>query len=160
MFESSTGGGGPVSQPPAASSPVKKFWKYSSIVLIAGLIYVGVVFFLRWNENRDLARRTEENRAAAEQQAARDTVEALGGTSFDIMGFYASPGEVHRGEQSQICYGVSNAKNVSIDPPVASVWPSASRCFEVTPEKTATYTLTAEDDKGNKKTATLEIKVH
>jgi hypothetical protein len=160
MFESSTGSGGSAGPPPEPTSPVKKFWKYSSIVLVAGLIYVGIVFFLRWNENRDLERKTQEKRAAVEQQQARDTVETLGGSSFDILGFYANPGEVHRGEESQICYGVSNAKDVSIDPPVAQVWPSVSRCFEVTPQKTQTYTLTADDDKGNKKTATLEIKVH
>lgn len=159
MFENSTGGGG-TAPPPVQSSPVKKFWKYSSIVFVVALVYVGWVFFSRWNENRDLERRTQEKRAAAEQQQARDTVETLGGSSFDILGFYANPGEVRRGEESQICYGVSNAKDVSIDPPVAQVWPSVSRCFEVTPQKTQTYTLTADDDKGNKKTATLEIKVH
>jgi hypothetical protein len=43
-----------------------------------------------------------------------------------------------------MCYGVVNATAVRLDPPVESVWPAVSRCFEVTPSKTTRYTLTAE----------------
>jgi hypothetical protein len=58
-----------------------------------------------------------------------------------------------------MCYGTSNAKSVSIDPPVADVWPSVNRCFPITPKKTTKYTFTADDGKGNKKTAELTIDV-
>jgi len=49
---------------------------------------------------------------------------------------------------------------VKLDPPVASMWPSANRCFSVSPTKDTTYTLTAEDAAGNSKTASLTLKVH
>lgn len=149
----------PSTIPTQGNSPVKKFWRYSSFVLLAAVLYTGWVFYSRWNENRELERKTQEERQAAAQQAARETVGTLGGTSFDILSFYGNPGEIWRGETSQLCYGVSNAKTVELDPPVASMWPSVSRCFDVTPTKTTTYTLTAQDSQGNKKTATLEVKV-
>jgi hypothetical protein len=38
-----------------------------------------------------------------------------------------------------------NATSVRLDPPAGSVWPSLSRCLEVSPVKTTRYTLTAED---------------
>jgi len=150
----------PASTPGATpDSPAKKLWRYSSIALVAIVLWTGWIFYNRWSENRSLEQKTEEKRAVADQESARKTVETLGGTSFDIISFYGPP-EVHHGEEAQMCYGVSNAKTVSIDPPVAEMWPSVSRCFNVTPQKTTTYTLTAEDAQGNKKTASLEIKVH
>lgn len=60
-----------------------------------------------------------------------------------ITQFYASPAKPTRGEKTLVCYGVENATEVRIDPPVDRVWPSLSRCLEVTPTKTVTYTLTA-----------------
>jgi hypothetical protein len=76
-------------------------------------------------------------------------VEELGGSDFKILAFYASPGSIHRGDTVDMCYGVSNAKTVKLDPPEANVWPSANRCMQVTPKKTTTYTLTIDDGKGN-----------
>jgi hypothetical protein len=60
-----------------------------------------------------------------------------------ILGFYASPANPAKGEKTLVCYGVENATEVRIDPPVDRVWPSASRCIEVPSSKTVTYTLTA-----------------
>jgi hypothetical protein len=60
-----------------------------------------------------------------------------------ITQFYASPPRPHRGEKTLLCYGVENAAEVRLDPPVEKVWPSVSRCFEVSSEKAATYTLIA-----------------
>ena len=39
------------------------------------------------------------------------------------------------------------------------MWPSASRCIDITPTKTTNYTLTATDAQGNKKTVSVELKV-
>ena len=47
-----------------------------------------------------------------------------------------------------MCYGVANAKTVSIDPPVEGVWPSVARCLNVSPRRTTVYTLTASDGAG------------
>jgi hypothetical protein len=84
----------------------------------------------------------------------------LGGNRFDILNFYASPPAIQRGDSVQLCYGVSNAKEVRLEPnPEAGVWPSFSRCITVSPKKSTTYTLTAVDAAGNSKAATLEVKV-
>ena len=73
--------------------------------------------------------------------------------------FSASPGLIHPGEEVTICYGASNAKSVSIDPPVGDLWPSVNRCFQIHPKKTTKYVFTAADGKGTQKTAELTIDV-
>ena len=58
-----------------------------------------------------------------------------------------------------MCYGVSNATAVKIEPGVEPIKPALSHCLEVFPKKTTTYTLKAEDAKGNSKSASLTITV-
>jgi len=58
-----------------------------------------------------------------------------------------------------MCYGVSNAVQVKIEPEVEPIKPALSHCLEVFPKKTTTYTLKADDAKGNSKSASLTIKV-
>ena len=60
-----------------------------------------------------------------------------------ITQFYAQPAHPHKGEKTLLCYGVEDATEVRIDPPVEKLWPALSRCFDVPSEKTVTYTLTA-----------------
>ena len=129
---------------------------YTSILLGIALLYVGWVFFSRWQQNRETERKAVEEKRAADQQA----VEMLGGNQFTILNFYASPGEIRRGETAQLCYGVSNAKTVRLEPQTSPVWPSYNRCVDVAPQKDTTYTLTAEDAAGHVKTATVVVKVH
>jgi len=66
------------------------------------------------------------------------------GEQVKIIQFYSGNGAIARGGKSQICYGVVNAKELRLDPPVEKVWPSLSRCFDVAPVRTTHYTLTAE----------------
>jgi hypothetical protein len=141
---------------PNARSVFRNPLLYSSVGLLLGIIYVGGFFFFRWEENRAFARQQ------AEQQSARDaqTVEAMGGDRFDILRLYISPPEVRPGETAHLCYGVSQTKSVTLDPPVAPVWPAFSRCIPVTPDKDTTYTLTADDGAGHTKTSSVSIKVH
>ncbi len=128
---------------------------YTSILLGIGLVYVGWVFFSRWQERRELEQKAAEEKRAEDQSI----VEKLGGNRFEILNFYASPGEVRRGETIQLCYGVSNAKTVRLEPQTGAVWPSYNHCVDVAPKKDTTYTLTAEDAAGNAKTATVVIRV-
>jgi hypothetical protein len=125
--------------------------------LLVGLaaLYVGWIFLTRWQENREFVRRAAEAKRVEAQRAA----EALGGNRFEILNFYASPPAIHRGEAVQLCYGVSNAKSVRLEPPSGAVWPSYARCVAVKPTKTTAYTLTAEDSAGNSKTATVTVQV-
>jgi hypothetical protein len=149
------------SEPGASAKPTttRRIWRYFLPIFGLLVIYVGLVMLDRWQQNKHLEEQAAQKARAQERSQAESTVETLGGNKFDILGFYATPGEIRRGESVQICYGVSNAKSVSLDPPVAEVWPSASRCMNISPSKTTTYTLTAEDAQGNKKSLSLEIKV-
>lgn len=123
------------------------------------LFYVGWIFLSRWEQNRALRRKAQQKRAERQREADRAAIEQLGGGELGIQYFYASPGTIHRKESSQLCYAVSNAKTVTLDPPVAEVWPSHVRCFDVTPAKTTTYTLTVAGNSGPAKTASVTVKV-
>lgn len=131
---------------------------YTTALLVLGLIYVGGVFLVRWQEDRDFARRDELKKAQERANAQRD-FESLGGSNFEILNFYVSPAAIRRGEVAELCYSVSNTKAVRLDPPAGNVWPSINRCVDVSPKKTTTYTLTAEDAGGRTKTSTVTLPV-
>jgi hypothetical protein len=141
------------------SKPFKGFRNpllYTSILTVVVLIYLGVTFLSRRQENRDL----EDQAKARQREEDSQVVESLGGDRFEILNFYAMPGRIHRGDEAHLCYGVSNAKTVKIDPPVEEgVWPSTNRCMSISPKKDTTYTFTAQDAAGNTKTANLTIEV-
>jgi hypothetical protein len=132
---------------------------YTSTLVVIGALYVGGVLFFRWEGNRETDRRAAEKLAQEKAADAQRTYESLGGSQFAILNFYVAPNLIRPGESTQLCYGVSNAKEVRLDPPAGSVWPSAARCVEVSPKKDTTYTLTAVDAQGNTKTATLTVQV-
>jgi len=138
---------------------LRKTLKFTWIILLAGFIYVGYVFYSRRHEFRELEKKQTEIRTEKQRADDEKAVEQLGGNRFEILNLYATPGVVHRGESVQVCYGVSNAKSVQLEPQSEPVWPSVSRCVRDSPRKTTVYTLTAEDSAGNKKTATVEVKV-
>lgn len=145
---------------PEEKSLLKNPLLYSSAVLLIVMLYVGWIFFSRWQENRGIERRAAEHQAAVQREQDRNTVKQMGGKELAIQSFYASPGIVRRGESTQLCYGVANAKVVTLEPPQNSpMWPSYGRCVDVKPTKTTTYTLTAEDAAGHNVTQTVEIKV-
>ena len=137
-------------------SGLSTIFKLSWILVGIGVLVVAGIFYSRWQENRDI----EEKAAAAKRAQARQIVEDFGGNHFEILNFYAAPGAIHRGDEAAICYGVSNAKSVSLEPKATEdVWPSLNRCVEAAPKKTTTYTLTAVDSEGHKKSATLTLTV-
>jgi hypothetical protein len=140
---------------PARKNPLL----YSSIAVAIALLFVGWVFFSRWQENRAFDQKTKEEAAQKQRENDRASVELLGGNEFAIQMFYASPGVIQRGDSARLCYGVSNARTVRLEPQSNPVWPSHSRCVEVTPTKTTSYTLTIADAAGNSKSQTVEVKV-
>lgn len=141
------------------SSTFRKFFRYSWLGVLIVALGVGWIFYVRWQTNRDIEARAAQKAAEEQRENAERSVELMGGSKFDILNFYAAPGAVRRGDSFQLCYGVSNAASVKLDPPVGSVWPSLSRCLSVTPKKTATYTLTATDSAGHTKNASLTVTV-
>lgn len=137
------------------NSIIKKILPYTTATLVIVAISVGWTLFSRWKENRE-----SEVRFAANQKAeAQKVVDAYGGNKLTILHFYASPGVVARGAETQLCYGVSNAKTVVIEPPVGDVWPSLNRCMGVPVSKTTTFALKALDSVGHVETQSLTIRV-
>lgn len=134
---------------------MKLYWIGSAIAMCLALAYLGWVFYSRSQRDRAI----EQRHASQLREQAKEAYEGMGGSKFEILNFYASPSVVHRGEESMLCYGVSNAKAVKLDPPADAVWPSAQRCIGVTPSKTTTYTLTATDSAGRTSSATVAIEV-
>lgn len=144
---------------PEHKSAFKSPLLYSSaLVIVVGLV-IGWIMLSRWLENRDIDRRAAQERATKQHEMDRMAIEQLGGKEFAILNFYASPGTINRGETTQLCYGVSKAKTVDLEPQSNPVWPSAARCVDVSPTRDTTYTLTIHDSSGNAKTATVEVKV-
>jgi hypothetical protein len=141
--------------PPETHTGFTKHLIFSSVALLFVGVYVGWVFLSRRQANQAL-----EEKAATERRAkARDTFEKMGGNRFDILGFYADPLSIRAGETAELCYSVSNAKSVKLEPQSEPVWPAFSRCVHVSPHKTTTYTLTAEDAAGHTKSATVNVEV-
>jgi hypothetical protein len=90
------------------------------------------------------------------QPATFQTVDPLAkyGSHVKIVQFYTTTGTITKGRKALLCYSVVNATVVRLDPPVESVWPSMSRCFEIAPVRSTRYTLTAE---GADRTTASEI---
>jgi hypothetical protein len=153
-----------LTSPRPTSSPETKFVLknpvlYSSIVLIVVALVVGWILFSRWSDNRLIEQRAAQEKQEKQHESDRAALDQMGGKTLDIQAFYANPGVVHHGETVQLCYGVANAKSVKLEPQSNPVWPSYSRCVDVKPTKTTTYTLTIDDGAGNTRTQSLEVKV-
>lgn len=130
---------------------VKLMW----VVLAVAALFVAWIFFSRWQEARNIEQRALEKK----REQDRRTVELLGGDRLEIQHFFANPGIIRRGESVQICYGVANAKKVTLEPQSNPVWPSYHRCVDVKPTQDTTYTLTIEDAKGQTKSASFTVQV-
>jgi hypothetical protein len=136
--------------------------KGMSVYLVVSLIvfglaaaYVGGVFYMRWNGDRVI----QERAAAAKREQDQRVFEGMGGDRFDILKFFPYPGEITRGDSTMLCYSVSNAKSVTLQPQSNAVWPAFERCVSVSPKKTTIYTLTATDAAGHTKSATVTVTV-
>jgi hypothetical protein len=139
----------------------RKILRYSWILIAFAAVYAGFVLFSRWHANREFAAKAKAQAAAEQRAEDAQSIENMGGTEFAILGFYASPGLIHRGETVSLCYAVANTQTVKIEPDIhRPLWPSATRCIDISPKKTTTYTLTAQDAHGHRKTASLTIEVH
>ncbi len=133
--------------------------RVAAVLVAVALVYVLWIFWTRARQNHAFQERAAQQ--AAEQRARdQQTFEGMGGNSFAILSFFASPASIGRGEESELCYSVSNAKTVSIAPPVGDVWPAFDHCVSVTPRKTTTYTITIADAAGHTKSTTTNLQVH
>jgi hypothetical protein len=145
--------------PPPPKSPFKNPFLYSSIVIFAVILYVSYVLYTRHESSKEYERQTKERQSEQRREEDRLAVEQLGGSELAIRGLYVSPRAIHPGETAQLCYDVANAKTVTLDPPAGEVWPSHSRCLNISPRKTTTYTLTIKDAAGKTVSQTVELPV-
>jgi len=151
-------------QQPSEPDPLRKsFFKnptfYSRSVLVIGALIVTWIFVSRWLQNRSFEYRARQAASEKQREDDRAALEQMGGKELAIQTFYATPGEIRRGQSVQLCYGVANAKSVKLEPQSNPVWPSYARCVEVSPAKTTTYTLTIADASGNTKSQSLTVTV-
>jgi len=144
--------------PAPDAEPGNGMLKYLMVSALAFLIvgaYLGWVFYSRHQANQAIEDRAVEKRRVEDRQA----FEMMGGNNFAILGFYAYPASIPAGDTTSLCYSVSNAKTVKLEPQTEPVWPAFSRCVNAAPKKNTTYTLTIEDGAGHSKAATIEVKV-
>lgn len=145
--------------PPEPRNGLRIYILVSALVFLLAGLYVGWVFYSRWQQNRAIDAKAAA-KAAAEKQADSERVyNLMGGDRFAILNFYADPGTIETGATADLCYSVSNAKSVTLEPQSQPVWPAFIHCVQVSPRKTTTYTLTADDGAGHTKTASLELHV-
>jgi len=130
---------------------------YTTIAVVIAALYVAWIFYSRHESARKAQEATEAKRQEADKRTA-DLIFGSGEIKFTV--FSADHGILKRGETTPLCYGVVNATALKIDPPVGEpVKPTNRHCVEIAPQKTTTYTLTASNDKGDTKTASLTIQV-
>ena len=145
---------------PAPASRARRLLRWTSLPILVAAFYSGWVLYSRARENREIEEKARIQQDARKNEQERSVFEALGGNRFEILNFYTSPLVIRRGDSAQLCYGVSNAKVVRLDPPAGHVWPSLSRCIDVAPRKETTYTLTAIDASGTVLTQKVTLKVY
>lgn len=124
-----------------------KVLRITWIPVLLAVLYTGWVFWQR----------------RASQMPPRTAVQQFDpllayGDRLRILQFYGTPA-IAQGTTGRLCYGVINAKSVRLDPPVERVWPSLSRCFDISPAATTRYTLTAESASGESASQSFEVKV-
>ena|SRR5208283_2230464 len=138
---------------PAAT--IRMLLPWTSVLLVFALLWTGWVFYSRHSQNVEAQREAVEREANVDRQ----TLSLLGGDRLTVLDFYASPGAIHRGTHVSLCYGVSNAVSMTIEPDLGSWKPAISRCIDVAPKRTTSYTLTAKSASGKTVTANATVTV-
>jgi len=127
-----------------------------ALALALGGSYLAWTFYGRKEADLQFEKRVEQK----ELEAGRRFRAAYGSDDVKISGFAVRPPVIRRGQETLFCYGVLNAKVVRLEPPIDSVHPALSYCFNASPTKTTTFTLTAEDGQGKsvRKKVTVTVK--
>lgn len=134
---------------------LRKALPFLTAAILAAGAYDGWLLYSRWRDGRESKRGVQ----AREAEAARRTIDLLGGGGLKILSFYASPRAIHLGARANICYGVYGAKSVRIEPRIAELRPAVSHCLQASPDATTTYKLVAEDESGHTVTEQFVLEV-
>lgn len=146
----------PNQAPQPRKSGLRAVLPYTTTLLILAILYVAWTFYSRAQRDRE-AQAAIQAKQDAERKRVDNQIFGSGEVSFSTFG--ADKGLLHRGEKTELCYGVVNATAVKLDPPIADIKPSYHHCVEIAPTKTTTYTITADDGKGNHKSESLTVRV-
>jgi hypothetical protein len=84
------------------------------------------VGWIWWSRHQDAV---EMQRAAEAAHRGAPLPRELKGNALNILNFYAQSGEIKAGDRDLMCYGVVNAKRVTLTPEVEQVYPAVNRCF-------------------------------
>jgi hypothetical protein len=132
---------------------MKRFLLYGGLAALLGALYVAGVLLYRHAANSEYSRRE------AGVPAPVPSIVANQGGAVRILQFYAVAGAIRKGATTSVCYGVQNAREVRLTPPVEQVEASLSRCFAIAPERTTTYRLTAAGKDGREVSEEFTVKV-
>src|ERR1700736_888575 len=128
---------------------------FSTVALIASILYVAWIFGSRWLAQRRLQQAIHNN----EVDSARKVVEQYASGHLRILAFYANPPSLKRGEQANLCFGLDSAEWVRIEPGVQPLKPALTRCVSISPAATTEYTLTAGGAGGKTVSQTVTVSV-
>lgn len=123
--------------------------------MVLAALWTGWTLYSRQQSAAEAERQSKQKQADANSKL----LAAFGGDQLTILGFNAAATEAPVGGRVVLCYGVSNATAVKIEPGVEPLKPALSHCLNVFPKKTTTYVLKAEDGKGNSRSASVIIRV-
>jgi hypothetical protein len=95
-----------------------------------------------------------------EGRAARPRAAAPSDQQGTIIQFFlAAQSEVPRGYAVTLCYGVTGANRITLDPPGPDLKIAERFCFTIKPADNTTYTLTATDGaRTERKTLNIRVK--
>ena|SRR5437764_7742852 len=141
---------------PATREGVRNYIPHISAALVFSLLFLGGTLYPRKPENQ-ASQITA--RSIAAQRDDTQTLAYYGNGQLKVLSFYANPPETRPGNRSLVCYGVSNAASVTIEPPLGETWPSTGRCMEATPARDTEYKLTARDAGGHEQVQTVMLRV-
>ncbi len=141
---------------PRPKSKLQAILPYTTVALIVAALYAAWTFYARHERTQRAQAEIEAAHANARKRVV-DQIYGSGEVKFTTFG--VDTGRLTRGESTELCYGVVNATTVKIDPPIGDIKPSYHHCLEIAPKKTTTYTITANDAKGNSKSESITVQV-
>ncbi|HEY7335820.1 MAG TPA: hypothetical protein VH639_13115 [Bryobacteraceae bacterium] len=142
----------------AATDVIRKILPYSTLAVGLAMVYTSWVMYSRYRDAREQEQRIEKAKHDRVIEEGRQVSQVLG-DDLRILSFSADEAAVRPGERVLLCYGVSNATTVKIEPGIEPLRPAVTHCLEAFPRKTTTYTLTAGDKSNHNVSASLTVTV-
>src|SRR6185369_8037878 len=112
--------------PSVSPGLLRRLLPYTTVLTVLAALYTAWAFYSRHQSAAEADRQVQQEQIAANQRI----VDRLGGDQLKILGFNAAiTGEIPARSRVVICYGVSNAVEVKIEPEVEPIKPALSHCL-------------------------------